>query len=74
MAKTIKTKGFEKLKDPEKHVVAGPRGATHQTADAAQGSLPTNQGVVVADDQNTQAEITPYQTPVDLDPSPELSR
>jgi hypothetical protein len=55
MAKTSKTKGFEKLKDPEKHLVAGPGGATHQTADAAQGSLTTNQGVVIviADNQNT---------------------
>src|SRR5258708_16605053 len=53
MAKTSRTKGFEKLKDPEKHLVAGPGGATHQTADAAQGSLTTNQGVVVADNQNT---------------------
>src|ERR1700735_2462922 len=53
MAKTSKTKGFEKLSDPEKYLVAGPGGATHQTADAAQGSLTTNQGVVVADNQNT---------------------
>jgi Catalase len=34
-------------------LVAGPGGATHQTADAAQASLTTNQGVVVADNQNT---------------------
>jgi catalase len=53
MAKTSRTKGFEKLKDPEKHLVVGPGGATHQTADATQGSLTTNQGVVVADNQNT---------------------
>jgi catalase len=53
MAKTSRTKGFDKLKDPEKHLIAGPGGATHQTADAAQGSLTTNQGVVVADNQNT---------------------
>ena len=53
MAKTKKTKGFEKLKDPEEYLVAGPGGATHQIADAAQGSLTTNQGVVVADNQNT---------------------
>lgn len=53
MATTGKTKGFEKLRDPEKYLVAGPGGATHQTADAAQGSLTTNQGVVVADNQNT---------------------
>jgi hypothetical protein len=38
--KTTKTKGFEKLSDPEKYLVAGPGGATHQTADAAQGSRP----------------------------------
>jgi hypothetical protein len=30
-----------------------PGGATHQTADAIQGPLTTNQGVVVADNQNT---------------------
>jgi C-terminal domain found in long catalases len=53
MAKTPKTKGFEKLSDPEKYLVAGPGGATHKTADAAPGSLTTNQGVVVADNQNT---------------------
>jgi catalase len=53
MAKTNKTKGFEKLKDPEKYLVAGPGGATHQTAEGAQASLSTNQGVIVADNQNT---------------------
>ena len=53
MAKTKKTKDFEKLKDPEEYLIAGPGGATHQVADAAQGSLTTNQGVVVADNQNT---------------------
>jgi catalase len=53
MAKTSKTKGFEKLKDPEQQLVAGPGGATHQTAEAAQASLTTNQGVIVADNQNT---------------------
>ena len=53
MAKTSKTKGFEKLKDPEKYPVAGARGATHRTADAAPRPLAANQGVVVADNQNT---------------------
>jgi hypothetical protein len=53
MAKTSKTKGFEKLKDPEKHHVAGPGGATHHTAGATQGPVTANQGVVVADNQNT---------------------
>jgi hypothetical protein len=53
MAKASKPKGFENLKDPEKHLVAVPGGATHQTADATQGSLTTNQGVIVADNQNT---------------------
>ena len=53
MAKTSKTKGFEKLGDPEKYLAAGPGGATHQTADTAEASLTTNQGVVVADNQNT---------------------
>jgi catalase len=53
MAKTTKTRGFEKLSDPEKYLVTGSGGATRQIADAAQGSLRTNQGVVVADNQNT---------------------
>ena len=53
MAKITKTKGFAKLKDPEKYLVAGPGGATHQTAEAVQASLTTNQGVIVADNQNT---------------------
>ena len=53
MAKASKTKGFERLGDPEKYLVAGPGGATHQTAEAAQGWLTTNQGVVIADNQNT---------------------
>jgi catalase len=53
MAKAKKTNGFEKLKDPGRYLVAGPGGATHQIADAAQRSLTTNQGVVVADNQNT---------------------
>ena len=50
---TSKRKGFENLKDPEQYLVAGPGGATHQTAKGDQGSLTTNQGVVVADNQNT---------------------
>jgi catalase len=50
---TSKRKGFENLKDPEQYLVAGPGGATHQTARGDQGSLTTNQGVVVADNQNT---------------------
>jgi hypothetical protein len=53
MAKASKTKSFEKLEDPEKYLLEGPGGATHQTAEAAQGSLGTDQGVVVADNQNT---------------------
>ena len=53
MAKASKTKGFERPGDPEKYLVAGPGGATHQTAEAAQGWLTTNQGVVIADNQNT---------------------
>src|ERR1700691_6056193 len=40
-------------KDGDVLLAAGPGGATHQTADAAQGSLTTNQGVIVADNQNT---------------------
>jgi hypothetical protein len=53
MAKASKAKGFEDLKDPERHLVAGPGGATHQTADAAEGSLTTKQAVIVADNHNT---------------------
>ena len=53
MAKTKKAKDFRKLEDPEKYLVAGPGGATHQTAETAHGFLTTNQGVVVADNQNT---------------------
>jgi catalase len=53
MAKTSKTKDFEKLKDPEQYLVAGPGGATHQTANGDEGSLTTNLGVIVADNQNT---------------------
>jgi catalase len=40
-------------KDGDTLLVAGPGGATHQTANSAEGSLTTNQGVVVADNQNT---------------------
>src|SRR5580700_2230825 len=53
MAKASKPKGFDHLKDPEQYLVAGPGGATHQTAKGAEGSLTTNQGVIVADNQNT---------------------
>jgi hypothetical protein len=53
MAKTSRAKGFEKLKDPEKYLVSGPGGATHQMVDSAQGSLTTNQGVIVGNNQNT---------------------
>jgi catalase len=53
MAKTSKTRPSDNLKNPEKYLVAGPGGATHQTADTAEGSLTTNQGVIVADNQNT---------------------
>jgi catalase len=57
MARTIKAKGFEKFKDREKHLVAGPIDATHQTVDAALGSLTTNQGVVIADNKNTLSGV-----------------
>jgi catalase len=40
-------------KDGDTLLVAGPGGATHQKANSAEGSLTTNQGVVVADNQNT---------------------
>jgi catalase len=53
MAKASKPKGFDHLKDPEQYLVAGPGGAMHQTAEGAQASLTTNQGVIVADNQNT---------------------
>jgi catalase len=33
MTKASKPKGFDNLKDPERYLVAGPRGATHQTAE-----------------------------------------
>jgi Catalase/Catalase-related immune-responsive/C-terminal domain found in long catalases len=47
MAKT------KKPRNPESFLVAGPGGATHQAAGAAGVSLTTNQGVTVADNQNT---------------------
>ena len=53
MAKASKPKGFDNLKDPEQYLVADPGGATHQTAEGAEASLTTNQGVIVADNQNT---------------------
>jgi catalase len=53
MAKASKPKGYENLKDPEQYLVAGPGGATPQIAKRAEGSLTTNQGVIVADNQNT---------------------
>ena len=53
MAKAGKPKGFDNVKDPEQYLVAGPGGATRQTAEDAEASLTTNQGVIVADDQNT---------------------
>ena len=53
MAKASKPTGFDNLKDPEQYLVADPGGATHQTAEGAEASLTTNQGVIVADNQNT---------------------
>jgi hypothetical protein len=53
MAKAGKPKGFDNVKDPEQYLVAGPGGATRQTAEDAEASLTTNQGVIVADNQNT---------------------
>jgi hypothetical protein len=53
MPKASKPKCFDNLKDPEQYLVAGPGGATHQTADVAEESLTTNQGVIVGDNQNT---------------------
>jgi hypothetical protein len=53
MAKKSKARDLESLKAPEKYLVAGPGGATHQTAQGVEGSLTTNQGVAVADNQNT---------------------
>jgi hypothetical protein len=52
MAKARKTQSSEKCEDFEKHLLAG-IGATHQTAEAAQGFPGTDQSVVVADNQNT---------------------
>jgi catalase len=53
MAKTSKKKGAANPKDPEQSLVAGPGGATHQAAMGHEGSLTTNQGVIIADNQNT---------------------
>ena len=53
MAKTKKVKDFRKLADPEKYLARGQGGATHQVAAKTEGSLTTNQGVIVADNQNT---------------------
>ena len=53
MAKASKPKGFDNVKDPEQCLVAGPGGATRQTAEDAEASLTTNKGVIVADNQNT---------------------
>ncbi len=53
MAKAGKPKGFDNVKDPEQYLVAGPGGATRQTAEDAEASLTTNQGVILADNQNT---------------------
>jgi hypothetical protein len=41
----------KRRKDGDVLLVAGPGGATHQTAKSGEGSLTTNQGVVVADKQ-----------------------
>jgi catalase len=49
MAKASKTK---KSKDADEQIVAGAGGATHQIAVRAESSLTTNQGVIVADNQN----------------------
>jgi catalase len=43
----------KRRKDGDVLLVAGPGGATHQTAKSGEGSLTTNQGVAVADNQNT---------------------
>ena len=40
-------------KEVDKFLVEGPGGATHQAASSREQSLTTNQGVVVADNQNT---------------------
>src|SRR6202051_2883611 len=40
-------------KDLDKFLAAGPGGATHQEAGSPDRSLTTNQGVIVADNQNT---------------------
>ena len=53
MAKTKKAKDFRKLAGPEKYLARGQGGATHQVAAKTEGSLITNQGVIVADNQNT---------------------
>ena len=39
MTKASKPKGFDNLKDPEQYLVAGPGGATHQTAEGPEDRL-----------------------------------
>jgi catalase len=53
MAKASETRQSAGLKDSAKYLVAGPGGVAHQAAKGPEGSLTTNQGVVVADNQNT---------------------
>ena len=53
MAKASKIRQSNTVKNQEKHSVAGPGGATHQSAKGDEGSLTTNQGVVISDNQNT---------------------
>jgi catalase len=53
MAKASKTRQSNTVKNQDKHSDAGPGGATHQSAKGDEGSLTTNQGVVISDNQNT---------------------
>src|ERR1700733_900337 len=53
VARTKKSKASRKLDGRGECLIAGAGGAKHQTRDAAQASLTTYQGVIVADNYNT---------------------
>jgi catalase len=52
VARTKKSTAFRKLDGRGECSTAGARGATHQSTDAAEVSLTTNQGVTVADNHD----------------------
>ena len=59
MTKTSETKGFDDLKDSKSYLVAGPGGAAHHTADAAQAN---NQGVSVRQQRVWAREALPSES------------